>query len=147
MQCIELLVAEDNDADVYWLKMVLDECGVVYHMTVVEDGEKARDYIMRRGQYADAPEPDLILLDINLPRLTGLEVLREVADSYRRPICMVTSSSLERAFLQRQFGLKGHAYIIKPVDREKLLGCFKCYEHLKPIAEQISRCTGSRKAS
>jgi len=139
MRRIQLLVAEDNYADVYWLKMLLDQMGVVYALSVVTDGESAKEFLLKRGQYEGTPDPDLILLDLNLPRLTGVDVLRQVPNSEKLPVCIMTGSSLEREAVQKEFGLRRLAYIIKPVERNKLLNCFRCYNHLWPIADELSR--------
>ena len=137
MRRLDLFVAEDNEADLYWLKMVLREMGIDGALRVAYDGEAAREFLLKRGEYKDAPDPDLILLDINLPRLTGIEVLREIPNADKLPICITTSSTMEREFVQKRFGLKRMAYLVKPVDREKLLGCFREYEHLRPIADEF----------
>ena len=143
MRRLELFVAEDNDADLYWLKMILREMGLDATLRIVYDGETARDYLLKRDGHSGGPELDLILLDLNLPRLTGIEVLRQLPQPDKMPICVLTSSSMEREFIQRHFGLDGMAYLVKPVTREKLLACFRVYEHLRPIADEMSGQRGA----
>jgi chemotaxis family two-component system response regulator Rcp1 len=143
MRRLELFVAEDSDADLYWLRMVLREMGLEVALRLVCDGETARDYLLKRGNYRDVQDPELILLDLNLPRLTGIEVLRALPQPVRMPICILTSSSMEREFIERHFGLNGLAYIVKPVTREKLLACLQVYEHLKPISDELAGHRGA----
>src|SRR6266404_8356670 len=143
MRRLELLVAEDSDADLYWLRMVLHEMGMEVSLRLVSDGETARDYLLKRGDYRDVPDPELILLDLNLPRLTGIEVLRALPQPDKLPICILTSSAMEREFVQRHFGLNGMAYMVKPVTREKLLACLRVYEHLRPIADELAGQRGA----
>ena len=66
-------------------------------------------------------------------------MLRQVPNSEKLPVCIMTGSSLEREAVQKEFGLRRLAYIIKPVERNKLLNCFRCYNHLWPIADELSR--------
>jgi CheY-like chemotaxis protein len=137
---MKLLAVEDNYADIHWLKMVLDRMGVVYTLSVVTDGEKAVDFLLKRGEYAEAPDPDLVLLDLNLPKMTGIEVLQAVPNSDKIPVCIITGSPAEREQVMRRFGIRRIAYVVKPVDRDRLLNCFRCYEHLRPVAEELARC-------
>ena len=137
---MKLLAVEDNYADIHWLKMVLDRMGVVYTLSVVTDGQKALDFLMKRGEYAHAPDPDLVLLDLNLPKLTGVEVLEALPHSQNLPVCIVTGSPAEREQVMHRFGIRRIAYVVKPVDRDRLLNCFRCYEHLRPVAEELARC-------
>jgi two-component system, chemotaxis family, response regulator Rcp1 len=138
MRSIKILVVEDNDADTYYLKMVLDRMGVPYSMSVLEDGERAVNFLLKRGEYAKAPTPDLIFLDLNLPKLSGVEVLEALPFSRRLPFCILTGSALERDKLKKKFGIRRIAYVVKPVSREMILNCFRCYDHLAPLAEQIT---------
>ncbi|PYT18179.1 MAG: hypothetical protein DMG59_05130 [Acidobacteria bacterium] len=139
MRRIQLFAAEDNYADIHWLKIILEQLGAVYALSVVTDGEKAVDFLLKRGEYEKAPDPDLIVLDISLPRLTGIEVLRAIPNCDQLPICVVTGSEAERGLFQREFGIKESAYVLKPLDDGKLLECFRCYDHLRPIAEELKR--------
>ena len=137
---MKLLAVEDNYADIHWLKMVLDRMGVVYTLSVVTDGKKAVDFLLKRGEYAQAPDPDLVLLDLNLPKLTGVEVLESVPNSDKLPVCIIIGSPAEREQVMRRFGIRRIAYVVKPVDRDRLLNCFRCYDHLRPVAEELARC-------
>jgi DNA-binding response OmpR family regulator len=135
---LRFLIAEDNDGDVHWLRMVLAQTGAYCTLSVVSDGEQAKDFLLRRGSYAGVPEQDLIFLDLNLPKLTGIEVLRQVPGSDRMPICIITGSETQRELLTREFGIRRIAYIVKPADRMKILNCFRCYDHLRPLAHELA---------
>src|SRR5579862_1756417 len=92
----QILVIEDNAADVHLLRMALEEAGVTFGLTVIEDGATALAFIRHEGQYFQAPKPDLAVLDLNLPKVGGMEVLealRHSSDMSNVPVAMVTSSS------------------------------------------------------
>jgi CheY-like chemotaxis protein len=138
MRPIKILVVEDNDADTYFLKNVLDRMGVVYSISVLGDGESALNFLLKRGEYSTAWNPDLIFLDLNLPKLSGVELLEALPPLRRFPFCILTGSTLERDKLKKKFGIRRIAYVVKPVTREMILNCFRCYDHLAPLAEQIT---------
>lgn len=138
MRTISILVVEDNDADTYYLKTVLDKMGVAYSMSVVTDGESAVNFVLKRGEYRTAPHPDLIFLDLYLPKLSGVEVMESLERCPMLSYCIVTGSALERDEIRKRFGIRRIAYVMKPVTREMILNCFRCYEHLAPLAEQIT---------
>jgi CheY-like chemotaxis protein len=75
MRRIEVLAVEDASSDLFHLTNVLDDMGVEHSLSVADDGERAVDFLLKRGTYAEAPTPDLVLLDVHLPLLNGLEVL------------------------------------------------------------------------
>src|SRR3954454_19169472 len=101
MRSIKILVVEDNDADTHYLKMVLDRMGVPYTMSILGDGESALNFLLKRGVYSKAPNPDLIFLDLNLPKLSGVEVLEALPPSRSYPFCILTGSALERDKLKK----------------------------------------------
>ena len=138
MRLIEVLAVEDNSADLFGLKSVLAETGVEHRLSVADNGERAVSFLLKKGEYAQAPTPDLILPDVHLPVLNGFEVLREVPNADELPICVLTSSNAERDLFRKEFGIQGLKYLIKPVTRDSLLACFRCYDHLKPIAEELA---------
>ena len=115
---IDLLLVEDNEDHVFLTSEALVEgTGDALNIHVARDGEEALDFVYRRGGHADAPRPDLILLDIRLPRKDGFEVLKELKESpeYRSiPIIMLTSSDAEMDVV-RGYGLGNNAYIAKPI--------------------------------
>jgi len=138
MRSIKILLVEDNEADAQYLQDVLSRMGVSYSITVLGDGESAVKFLLKRGEYAQAPNPDLIFLDLKLPKLSGVEVLEALPASRQFPLCILTGSSLERTELKKKFGIRRIAYVVKPVSREMILNCFRCYRHLAPLAEEIA---------
>lgn len=115
---IEILLVEDNPGDVRLTREALKDAKVLNTLHVVEDGVSALDFLYRRPPYADAPKPDLILLDLNLPRKNGREVLAEIkADDRTRmiPVVVLTTSNAEEDVL-RAYNLHANCYITKPVD-------------------------------
>jgi two-component system, chemotaxis family, response regulator Rcp1 len=118
---IEILLVEDSAADVRLTIEAMKEAKVANRLTVVDDGVKAMEYLRRRGSYCDAAPPDLILLDLNLPRKDGREVLHEVkADPTLRriPVVVLTTSQAEEDIL-KAYDLHANCYITKPVDFEQ----------------------------
>jgi len=136
---LHIAAADDNPVDLLQLKNVLDDFGLDYRLTIAEDGKEARDFILKDGRYRDFPPAHLILLDMNMPKLTGLEVLQTVPDSKDLPVCIVTSSEREKQLVEKHFSPKKVGYFTKPLDGEKLIECFRCYDHLRPIADQIKK--------
>ena len=120
---IEILMVEDNHADVVLTTEAFEEAKIGNHLTVVEDGVAAMDYLHRRGPYREAARPDLILLDLNLPRKDGREVLAEIkADPGLAaiPVVVLTASSLDEDIMS-SYEHHANCYISKPVDLEGLL--------------------------
>ena len=85
MRRLHIAIAEDNPLDLAVLKGVLDQFSVDYRLTVAVDGKEARDFILKQSQYVNSPPADVIFLDMNMPKLTGLEVLREISGSAELP--------------------------------------------------------------
>jgi CheY-like chemotaxis protein len=124
---IEILMVEDNPADVRLAMEVLKENKMHNHVGIVGDGEEAIAYLRKTGKYANAPRPDLVLLDLNLPRKDGREVLAEIKadpDLHRIPIVVLTTSSAEEDVL-RAYNLNANCYITKPVDFEQFVRVVK----------------------
>ena len=128
---IEVLLVEDNPGDVRLTQEALKEGRVINHLNVVRDGVEATDFLWRRGKYTSAPRPDLILLDLNLPRKTGNEVLQEIKTdpSLRRiPVMILTTSKAEQD-LHQAYNLHANCYIAKPVDLDQFLDVVRSIEH------------------
>ena len=134
---IHIAVAEDNPADVSWLKTVLDELALDYRLTVAVDGEEARDFILKDGKYRNFPPAQVIFLDMNMPKLTGLEVLRQIPDSAELPVCVLTSSQRERELIEQHFAPKKVSYLTKPINEKQLLQCFRSHDHLRQVVEKF----------
>jgi CheY-like chemotaxis protein len=119
---LTLLHVEDNIGDVRLFAEALRDTGRAYQIVVAPNGVDASDYLYRRRQYADAARPDLILLDINLPKKSGLEFLSEVksdADLKCIPVIVFTSSSAPLD-IARSYDLGASCYITKPADLDEL---------------------------
>jgi len=119
---LRLLHVEDNIGDVRLVAEAIKETGQVHEIIVVSDGMDALDYLHRRGQYTTAPLPDLILLDLNLPKKGGLEVLAEIKSDTRLgpiPVVVFTTSS-SPVDITRAYGLHASCYVTKPADLDDL---------------------------
>jgi two-component system, chemotaxis family, response regulator Rcp1 len=129
-RAIELLLVEDSEPDVRLTKEALREAKVRNRLWVVEDGVEALDFLRQQGRYGDAPRPDLILLDLNLPRKDGLQVLKEIKDDdslKRIPVVILTTSKSEEDVL-RAYDLHANCYITKPVDFYRFMEVVKSIE-------------------
>lgn len=139
------MIVDDNEADVHWMQITLGELGLECLVTVLTDGEKAVNFLLKRGTDLGVPEPDIIFLDINLPRFTGLEVLDALQGAVEYSICVVTGSKMERQVVRERFHLDDSCYIVKPVDHLRILEAFHCFEHLKHLAPEITRSASQSK--
>ena len=120
---VDILLVEDNPGDVDLAREALDDSKMNNTLYVVEDGEEALEFLHQRGQYAEAPRPDLIILDLNLPKRDGREVLAEIKDdeSLRRiPVVILTTSKAEEDVL-KTYNLHANCYITKPLDLDQFL--------------------------
>ena len=120
---IDVLLVEDDEGDVLMTREALEEGKVVNRLSVVGDGVEAIAYLRREEPYADATRPDLVLLDLNLPRRDGRQVLEEVKtdpDLRRIPIVVLTTSEAEEDVL-RSYDLHANAYVTKPVDFDRFV--------------------------
>jgi len=121
LRAVEILLVEDNPGDVRLTTEVLKDAKLCNNIHVVGDGVEAVDFLYRRGDYHAAVRPDLILLDLNLPRKDGREVLEEIkADAGLKhiPVVVLTTSSAEQDIL-KSYALHANCYITKPVDLEQ----------------------------
>jgi CheY-like chemotaxis protein len=115
---IELLLCEDSDDDVQLTLLAMEDIKIRNHVSVVIDGVEAMEFLHKTGKYADAPTPDLILLDLNMPRKDGREVLEEIKNDEKLmhiPVVILTTSEAEEDILQA-YNLHANCYITKPVD-------------------------------
>ena len=120
---VEILLVEDNPGDVRLTQEALKEGKVSNNLSVVGDGVEALAFLRREGEYADAIRPDIILVDLNLPKKSGHEVLQEVKtdlDLRRIPVVILTTSSSEQDVLDT-YDLHANCYITKPVDIEQFI--------------------------
>lgn len=127
---IDILLVEDNPGDVRLTQEALKESKVRNQLFVIEDGVEAMAFLRREGKYASAPRPDLILLDLNLPRKSGREVLAEVKDDEKLkhiPIVVLTVSQSEEEIL-KAYKNYANAYITKPLDFNQFMKVVKAIE-------------------
>jgi CheY-like chemotaxis protein len=120
---IEVLLVEDDPGDVLMTQEALADHKVRNRLSVVSDGEEALAYLRREGQFADAVRPDLVLLDLNLPRRDGREVLAEIKSDQKLrhiPVVVLTTSQADEDILS-SYSLHANAYVTKPVDFDRFL--------------------------
>jgi two-component system, chemotaxis family, response regulator Rcp1 len=118
----QLLLVEDNSGDVMLTRAAFQDAKVANNLSVARDGEQAMRMLRREGPHAGQPTPDLILLDLNLPRMDGREVLQAIRSDpalSRIPVIVLTSSNADMDIL-KSYDLKANGYIVKPVDFERL---------------------------
>lgn len=126
MKEIDILLAEDNEDHVFLIKKAFSRIrsnGFKYTLHVVKDGEEVLKYVRRQGEYAGEPRPDLILLDLRMPRKDGFEVLRELKGEQRFrtiPVIVLTSSTDERDVI-KSYSLGGNVYVTKPLRFEEFV--------------------------
>ena len=124
---INVLLVEDDPGDVLMTQEAFEEHKVRNSLAVVNDGTEAIAYLRREGKYADAARPDLILLDLNLPRRDGREVLAEIKndpDLCRIPVVVLTTSQADEDIV-RSYQLHANAYVTKPVDFDRFISVIR----------------------
>ena len=127
---VNILLVEDNPGDVRLTKEAFKEAKVNNNLHIVSDGVEALDFLRRKGKYIGAPRPDIILLDLNMPKKNGREVLAEIKadpDLMRIPVLVLTISQAEEDIL-RSYNLHANCYIQKPVDINKFIDVVKSIE-------------------
>ncbi len=130
MKPIEILLVEDNAGDIRLTQEALKESHLIVNLSIVRDGMEAMRLLRGEGQHANKPAPDLILLDLNLPRKDGREVLEEIkndAELKRIPVVVLTTSEAESDILTT-YGLHANCYINKPVDMDQFIKIVKLLE-------------------
>jgi CheY-like chemotaxis protein len=127
---VEILLVEDNPGDVRLMQESFKESKVRNTLHVIRDGVEALAFLRGGGEYADAPRPDLVLLDLSLPKKDGREVLAEIKedpDLKRIPVVVLTISKAEEDIL-KSYNLHANCYITKPIDLEQFLGVVKAID-------------------
>ncbi|HDS45341.1 MAG TPA: response regulator [Methanomicrobia archaeon] len=127
---IEILLVEDNPGDIRLTREGLKEGRILNNLSVVEDGVEAMAFLRREAEYADAPRPDLILLDLNLPKKDGREVLIEIKSDpqlRRIPVVILTTSRAEED-IKSTYNQHANCYITKPVDFDQFVNVVKTIE-------------------
>lgn len=127
---IEILLVEDNPADVRITTEAMKDSKIKNNLNIVNDGVEALNFLRKTGKYADAPKPDLILLDLNLPKKDGRAVLKEIKEDQnlkRIPVVILTISKAEEDIL-KTYNLHANCYITKPVNLEQFIKVVKSIE-------------------
>ncbi|MBI2821803.1 MAG: response regulator [Acidobacteria bacterium] len=128
---IEILLVEDNPGDVRLTREALNEAKVINNLRIVDNGVDALAFLRQEGKFAAAVRPDLILLDLNLPRKDGREVLAEIKEDSRLkriPVVILTTSQAEEDIV-RSYDLHANCYVTKPVDLDQFIKVVKSIEH------------------
>jgi CheY-like chemotaxis protein len=120
---VEILLIEDNSGDILLTKEAFEEIKFTENLSVVTDGEAALDFLYKQGRYHEAPTPDLIILDLNIPRVDGKELLAKVKkdDLLRKIPIIVLSTSKSDKDIKTCYELQANCYLIKPVDFEQFI--------------------------
>ena len=124
---VDVLLVEDDEGDVLMTREAFEYYKIQNRLHVVSDGEQALQFLRRTGPFTSAPRPGLILLDVNLPRVNGLEVLAELKrdpDLLMIPVVMLTTSQAEEDIL-RSYKLHANAYVTKPVDVSQFISAVR----------------------
>jgi CheY-like chemotaxis protein len=138
----DVLLVEDNPGDVRLTKEAFEHGQISITLHVVTDGAEALDFLYQRGDHADTPRPDLVLLDLNLPRKDGDEVLEEVsadADLSQIPVIILTSSDDEED-VARSYELQANAYLTKPVDPDEFVGSVQSFKRFWLSNARLPTC-------
>jgi two-component system response regulator len=142
-RAIDILLVEDDPGDELITREAFEHNKFKNRLHVAHDGEEGLDYLYRRGKFADAPRPDLILLDLNLPKYDGRQLLEKVKsdpDLARIPVVVLTTSSAEEDIL-KSYKLHANAYVTKPVDLDQFM---KAVRQIDEFFVQVVRLPGSR---
>ncbi len=129
-RAVEILLVEDNPGDVRLTQEAFREGKIRNNLYVAEDGVEGLAFLRREGKYADSPRPDIILLDLNLPKKNGIDVLAEIKtdeELKRIPVVILTTSVAEQDVL-RSYDQHANCYIVKPVDLEQFLRVIQTIE-------------------
>ncbi|WP_135536366.1 response regulator [Halostella pelagica] len=138
----DILLVEDNPGDVRLTKEAFKDGSLANKLHVVGDGIEALDFLYQRADYADAPKPDIILLDLNLPRKNGDEVLAEIdsePDLSRVPVLVLTSSEAEEDVV-KSYDLNANAYLTKPVDPDVFTETVRTFEEFWLSVVRLPDC-------
>lgn len=131
MRFIEILLVEDNPGDARLVLESFKDSRILNSLFVVKDGEEAMNFLNRQGGFSDAPRPDLILLDLNLPRKDGREVLAEIKsdERFKRiPVVILTTSGAEKD-IRKSYDLHANCFITKPLDFHQFMNVIRSVEN------------------
>ena len=138
---VEILLVDDNIGDVVLTKEALKGADFSNRVSIARDGFEALDFLRRTGKYADAPQPDLILLDINMPRKNGCEVLQEIRRDEELkliPVVILTSSEAEDD-IRRAYELRANCYVTKPADLDEMVKIVQAIDYFWTTVAKLPR--------
>ncbi|MGA2668515.1 MAG: response regulator [Ignavibacteria bacterium] len=127
---IEILLIEDNPGDVRLIKEAFKESKILNNFSVAFDGEQALDFLYKKGGFSNCPKPDIIFLDLNLPKKSGIEVLSEIKshpELFSIPVVILTVSSAAENIL-KSYNLNANCYVTKPIDLDQFIDVVKTIE-------------------
>ena len=130
LKVIRILMAEDNDMDVFLVRAAFEQGRLAVHLDVTENGVDALAFLRGEGQYAGAQRPDLVMLDINMPRMDGLSTLKAIREDpalRTLPVVMLTTSDAESDVL-RSYENFANAYIVKPISIDSFFSVVRTFE-------------------
>lgn len=128
---LTILLVEDSKSDAVLIQETLNDSKFLNELHLVRDGVEATDFLYQRGKYVNAPRPDIILLDLNLPKKNGRELLAEIKADEKLmtiPVVILTTSSHEADVL-RSYELRANCYLVKPVELDQFIEVVKSIEH------------------
>ena len=131
MKTIHILLVEDNEGDIMLTREALEDAKIFIHLSVVTDGKEAMDFLGKQGKYANADLPDILLLDVNLPKKNGHEVLKYVKEDENLkhiPVIMLTTSSSQKD-IDLSYNNYANCYITKPVEAKDFLAIITTIEN------------------
>lgn len=138
---VDILLVEDSLPDVRLTEEALKEARVPHRLHVVNDGQQAMDYLLRRGPWSEATTPDLILLDLNLPRKDGRQVLQDIGQNdelSQIPVVVLTTSEAEQDISQ-SYRLGANAFVTKPADLDRFLQAVRSIERFWLETAKLTR--------
>ena len=152
LQChrtFEILLAEDNPGDVRLTREALRTASISHHLHVVPDGVEALAFLRHQGPYAQTPKPDLVLLDLNMPRMDGRRVLATIkADpELRRIPVVILSSSQNGTDIESAYELQANCYVAKPSDFEQFMSVVKEIEEFWAVTAELPLLAGPGQAN
>jgi len=127
---IDILIVEDNQGDARLIREVLNDGKVFTTLHIVKDGVQAMEFLRKKGEYSKAPYPDLIILDLNLPKMDGREVLAEIKNDEKLkkiPVVIMTISQAEEDIL-KSYNLHANCFVTKPIDLDQFIKVIKSIE-------------------
>jgi chemotaxis family two-component system response regulator Rcp1 len=130
-ECVNILLVEDNPGDVKLTQAALKRGHICNNLFVTKDGEEALDFLHKRGEYSTACRPHLILLDLNLPKKSGREVLMEIKEDFNLkdiPVCVLTGSKAEEDIV-KSYKLHANCYLVKPVEVSEFMNIIRSVEN------------------